>query len=323
MLKKNYMFDISFVFVFAIFLSYAASSRLFGIGPDYLAYVTIFGENTEKTEPAFMLLRRINQFFFKNNINVLFFAVAYIALILKLQFYMRYSKNHMLSIFIYCFTIFFLHEYTQIRAALATGICFLTFDDIKNRNFKKFLPKILFAILFHYSSVLMIFAYFYCGIFKRPRTYLRLLWLMFILGTIISILLRGQTLFSLIVPPDFLFLCNVGDLKSINDCNWYNMFYLLILFGNTLYYKLYNGFKNSSSKDILVYKLSILSPLLYYFCMNFGFHVLTYRFSEFFVPYFFLVIPAIVCRFKEKFFALLFVSLIVAYYCRALCRAAL
>lgn len=322
--SKYHFLDYIFYFgilvvVFALFSSF----RLFGLGPDYDGYLAIF-YGDESTEPAFRLLKIINNYLNpdEKTLKFIYFFCAFIGLFLKGIFFKRYSNNFILSILLYLSTIYFLHEYTQIRAAIGLGICFLSVEEINNRDFKKFVVRILFAMLFHYSCVIMFFVYFYCNFFKKQKTYLKILWISFFVCILLRILFHGQNLIEILGNNFFsvLFFARKMGPQTMGDFSVFNVGYLLSMILNTIYFFVYRGFKEKNF-DFRIFQLSSLSSIIFYGLYNLGFQVVVFRLSEFFIPFLFIVIPKILSRFKEKILLAPFVFIIFAYYFKTFARA--
>lgn len=325
-LKKEQIELIFFFGLIAPFFAIFSAVRFFGTGADYIGYFQIFYGN-DKTEPAFVLLKIINSFINGSNgsLTFVYFICAFAGLYLKGVFYKRYSNLFLLSIFLYAATIYFLHEYTQIRAAVSLGICYLSVDEINKRRLRKFTFRILLAMCFHYSAVIMFFVYFYCNFFKKPKRYLQLLWLSFVFCIALNKFLHGESLLIYLGSKFYsglFFLGKLGALQNMNGLSVFNICYLLILVINTIYYVLYKGFK-AKNTDFTIFCLSSLSSIMFYFLFNMGFHVVTFRFSEFFIPFLFIVIARIVSRFKEKILLTPFILAVLLYYSRTFIKAVL
>lgn len=326
-IKKRLFLDYLVYFVIITLLfAYFSSSRFFGTGADYNGYLAIF-YGDEPTEPAFRLLKIFNNFLNPNeqSLRFIYFTCAFIGLWLKGIFFKRYSNNFIFSILLYLPTIYFLHEYTQIRAAIGLGICFLSVDEINKGDFKNFVIRILFAMLFHYSAILMFPVYFYCNFFKQPKRYLQVLWLSFFVSVSLFKFLHGQSLLIFLGSKFYsklFFLEKLGALQNMDGFSVFNICYFLILLMNTIFYFLYKGFLDKNY-DFTIFQLSSLSAIMFYCFFNLGFHVVTFRFSEFFIPFIFIVIPKIISRFKENIFLMPLAGLILAYYSRTFIKAVL
>lgn len=326
-ISRKYIFDyLLYFFVLVLIFAIASSLRLFGKGVDYNGYMAIFyGE--ESTEPAFRLLKTINSFVNSGQASLCFvyFVCAFVGLYLKGKFYMRYSNSFLLSILLYLPSIYLLHEYTQIRAAIGLGICYLSVDEINKRQFKRFALRVLFAMCFHYSAVIMFPVYLYCNLFKKPKRYIQILWISFFCSVLLYKFLHGQSFLTYLGSTfysGFSFLGKLGALQNMNGFSVFNVCYLLILLLNTMYYIIYHGFLRKDN-NFTIFQLSSLSAIMFYVFFNLGFHVVTFRLSEFFIPFLFIVIPKIIAKFKEKFFLSPFVLVILLYYTRTFAKAVL
>ena len=324
--RKFFLDYLFYFFILTLFFAIASSVRLFGLGADYDGYRAIF-YGSESTEPAFRLLKIINLFINGNRgtLTFVYFVCAFAGLYLKGIFYLRYSNIFLLSILFYLFTFYFLHEYTQIRAAVGLGICYLSVDEINKQHFKRFLLRILLAMCFHYSSVLMILAYFYCNSFSKPKRYIQILWGTFTVCILMNAFLHGQSLLIYLGTSFYsglFFLGKLGALNNMNGFSPFNICYFLILILNTVYYILYHGFVQKGN-DFTIFQLSSLSTIMFYLFFNLGFEVVTFRVSEFFIPFLFIVIPKIIEKFKEKIFLIPFILLILFYYMRIFVKAVL
>lgn len=326
--KNNCADYILFFFIISLVFALISAFRVFGTGVDYKGYIDIF-YGTETTEPAFRLLKSFNFYINENSgakpLVFVYFICAFVGLYLKGIFYSRYSNNFILSVFLYICTIYFLHEYTQIRAAIGLGICYLSIDEINRHQFKRFSVRIFFAMCFHYSAILMFPVYFYCHFFKKQKRYIQILWTSFLASVLLFKLLHGQSFLIYLGATfysDLSFLGKLGALQNMNGFSVFNICYLLILVLNTVYYFIYKGFPNKNC-DFTIFQLSSLSAIMFYCFFNLGFPVVTFRFSEFFIPFVFIVIPKIVFRFKEKIFIMPVVLFICIYYARTFIKAVL
>lgn len=305
--------------LFAVF----SSARFFGRGADYNGYLAIF-YGDDSTEPAFRLLKSVNAFITggAETLAFVYFVASFVGLWLKGALYKRYSCGFLLSVFLYVSTVYFLHEYTQIRAAVALGICYLSVEEINKGRFPRFAVRILFAMCFHYSSVVMFAVYFYCHLFKKPKRYIQFLWLSFIGCIALYAFLDGESLcgyFGAAFYERFFSLGKQGHI-SVDALPVFNIGYIFISVASTIYYVTYKGFRRKNI-DFTIFQLATLSPIMYFLLSNVGFPVIAYRFSEFFIPFVFIVIPKIIRRFKERFLFAPFVLVVLVYYARVFYRA--
>jgi hypothetical protein len=299
------------VYPVIIILSLLVAGRVFGIGPDYPSYKIIFSSPDISIEPFFSFLRNINLLLFHNNIFVLYFLVSMIALILKFRFITVYSHNFFFSFVFYIFTFFFLHEYTQIRTAIAVGVFFLALDDIIHHKIGHYVFKTIIALLFHYSSILMLIVYFYCNCFKKKILFYVLFpWFIFIFDIFfIDILKIKNILFKIIsdVSQKENYLGMVGlYVRSHmghldNELNVFNKVYLSLLIICSFTYYAYNGFKEKKyEKDCFLFKILSFTVASFYLLLNLPLPVLVFRISEYFLPVVSVILPNLSIRIKER-----------------------
>jgi hypothetical protein len=153
----------TYITIAALGFSIIAGMRVFGWDRDYANYKRFyekisFGGYTSRFEPGFE--------FFANSFKVLFgstsfdyflFTIAVISLSLKFLV-LSNVKNYLILIFIYILLIYPLHEMTQIRVGLATGVMYWAFYGSTHANVST-LNKMLFIIIgisFHYSVVILV-----------------------------------------------------------------------------------------------------------------------------------------------------------------------
>ncbi len=147
----------------AILLICIAGFRGAGIDNDYSIYQLDY--NVFKTisftqlEPSFYI---ISYWIHASFNNILFLFLFYSILGVSLKFYAikKLSHQYFLCVITYFSYFFLLHEMTQIRVGVASGIMMLSIPDIYNRNIKSFTLKNALAILFHYSASVFLFFYF-------------------------------------------------------------------------------------------------------------------------------------------------------------------
>jgi len=103
-------------------------------------------------DPLYVFLAWISNLVF-SSASVFYFTLASLALWLKMFAFRRLCAAHTLPLALYMCSYFFLHEFTQIRAALSIGI-FLIALTILPYNLIKFLTLSLLASLIHVQALL-------------------------------------------------------------------------------------------------------------------------------------------------------------------------
>ncbi|MEN5233469.1 EpsG family protein [Sphingobacterium faecium] len=154
------LFSFSFIF-FAGFRPQEAST-------DYVVYVELFNDlNTDITlqnllgfaEPTFVLIGSLIK---SLGLPVvwLFIIYAIIGISFKTAAILKYSEFIIPSLLVYYSNFFLLHEMTQIRVGVASGIFLLAVQYIYQKEKWKYFGCIGLAILFHYSAVVYLPIYF-------------------------------------------------------------------------------------------------------------------------------------------------------------------
>ena len=309
------------LFTVALLLIFIAGFRPIGLDRDSPNYVSLLNipfsqANFLDKEPTFWMLVEINRVLFSSNERTFFLIFAIIGVSLKILAINRLSSMPFLSLWAYICLYFVLHEMTEIRAGVASGIFLLAIQDIVNRNLKKFIIKVLFASLFHYSAIVMLPLYF-LNLRKISIIYffLPVIGLFLAYFGLSKILLLNFTDFL----PEFLSyklriylsLLELGEHKEINI---FNFFYssLLILLYFILYYYAKNKIKFNNYD---IFYIKVLSLLLFTFYFFSPVPVLAFRISEFFGVILIIFLPNLVLYFKQKeILLLLIISYFVCYF---------
>lgn len=309
---SNFMF-----WATALILILIAGLRPIGLDRDSVEYAKMIQSpidvNLLNKEPAFWVIKYLNDIFFNGNVRTFFLIYAILGVSIKFLAIKRLSKLPWLSVGVYLSSYFILHEMTQIRAGVATGLFLLSIPDIYHRNFRKFIIKALLAISFHYSAIVMLPLYFLHSK-KLNIAYL----LLPIVGLISAYFGLSKTLLSNLanLAPNFLAykinlyltLLELGEHSEINIVNfYYSSLLLLTYFG----FFLYIGNKIKNDYDVLFLKILALSLFSFYFFSNVP--VFAFRISEFlsFVTVIFL--PNFILYFKQKELILLLVILLLLH----------
>ena len=136
-----------------------AGFRPVGIDNDSINYELYFFkydnplfENT--VEPSF---RFISGFLYKNfkDVHSIFIVYALFGVSLKLIAFRKLTQHTYLALSIYICTYYILHELTQIRIGISSGLLLLAIVEICNERRKNACGLFLIALLFHYSSIML------------------------------------------------------------------------------------------------------------------------------------------------------------------------
>jgi hypothetical protein len=142
-----------------LILFFISVLHLFGPSADSQAYADFLHGNEINNPPAEIgadLIKKVA----RGNEFIFFGIFAMLGISFKLIGILRYSKFVGLSVILYFLTYYFLHDYTQIRAGVASGIFLLSIGNLVERKTFSYFFKAMMAIVFHYSALIMLPIYF-------------------------------------------------------------------------------------------------------------------------------------------------------------------
>lgn len=236
----------------AIILILASGFKPIGIDRDSINYVKMIQSpflysDLVSREPTFNLIQFICHILFFNNVAAFFLIYALLGVGLKILAIKRSSDYPVFSFFLYVFFYYILHDFTQIRAGVASALFLLAIYDRVNSNNRQALTKIIFAVCFHYSAIITLFIFLLNNKINRFKYVL-----LPIMGGLFSLLLTHDTLetVSQYLPyfignkiNNYLTLQVNSDIYHINVFNVYYsalvFIYLsiIIFIGNKLIYR--------------------------------------------------------------------------------------
>lgn len=104
-----------------------------------------------QVEPTFKWIVLFVRYIFDTP-TYLFLIYAILGVCIKTYAFKSLSEFFFLSLIVYYSFYFLLHEMTQIRVGVASGIFLLSIKDLYNKSYPGYIIKICFAGLFHYSA---------------------------------------------------------------------------------------------------------------------------------------------------------------------------
>jgi hypothetical protein len=169
MVRRNTLLCVTMVSL-AIAFAFVSGFSLLGQSRDYLSYELFFNNlqpnnpsELIRFEPGFVLLAVISKFILMLQLPAFVFTILSLALILKARVFER-TYYPVLTMMFYLANWYPLHEYTQLRVAIATSLLFFAFDQFFSGS--KFRSGMFFilAASFHGSALFAValvgFAYF-------------------------------------------------------------------------------------------------------------------------------------------------------------------
>lgn len=201
---------------------------------DYSNYISLYNSHTRSTEveTSFILIRNISR-----NLGGFFFLVliyGLLGVITKLIAIRRLTELTFLTLVIYTSNIMILHDMTQIRAGVTSGIFLLSIPYLVNNQKSKYILCTLVATFFHFSGLLLFLPCLYW--IKPLRNSKLFYWIIIPIGYLL-----GGTIFNIDnIPIESIRLKLVmyKNLQEIGSAGLkeLNIFNPYILFRIALYY---------------------------------------------------------------------------------------
>lgn len=257
-----------------------------GVSRDYENYVSFFfqinsgGSVAVINDPGFYFIIRIVSFF-SNTYILLFIIYAFLGVYAKLFSFVRIMgiTGAFLATIIYLSNFYFLHEMTQIRIGVASGIFLIGIPFIVKRQFKKYLICILIASFFHISVILVLPLYF-----LRHDRINRVFWIGLLVINLIFFIshLSIMDIIQVFTPASLSdkvrvyksLMMEATDTTNIRFFNRFLLYLILNLF--LLYHSKFLAQK--SIYFIFLLKTSFISLSIAFFLYDF--YLFAYRFSE-------------------------------------------
>jgi EpsG family len=165
-------------FLAAMSFGIIAGLRIFGPGPDYFEYSQAYNFITpyflfgaSRFEPGYELTAWTFATQLKLPFPVFYIFLATFSLFMKFGLFIRYCRSPIYAIFAYLLIFYPIHEYTQIRAAVAIGLAYWAIHFLIERQIIIFFVVSFIAFTFH-SSIVLLPAIVLVVIFTPQRLYL-------------------------------------------------------------------------------------------------------------------------------------------------------
>ena len=320
-INANTFFQFCFLCLVSILLFLIAAFRPIGIDNDSLTYeseiLAFYRGGGDIKEPVFMVFGYISEVLFNANTRVVFILYALFSIFLKCYAIARYSKNIILSIFIYAGMFFILHDMTQIRVGLASGFFLLAIPDLIRNERKRYVFKILLACLCHFSAVILIPLI----LLSAKKINLRIVLLSPIIMLMVVLLIGDMnpiliSIFKYLPEPlstkAISYIVGVEQFGRFDDVNIFSKFTLSAFAFFILY--LYSCTKSVLTADDVIY-LKLFSIMLTLFYLFASVPVLASRTFELFAVSFVFSLPIIATKFKPTWIVNCIIFSWVCLYC--------
>ena len=294
-----------------ILLSLLAGFRPIGLDRDSLNYVGILHlrlseANIFDKEPFYWIISEFNHFVFSGHSTTFFLLFALVGVFFKLLAIFNISKSPFFSIILYIFLYFILHEMTQIRVGVASGLFLLSIKEYWNKKYLNYFLITFTACLFHYTAVLGFLLLF----LRRDRFDSFFCAAALFLSLIVGLFANAQVLqLFLVFLPDFLSVklqlyIDLYQDGSHVDINRYNFYYLSLLM--IAAFMLVYSKRVSDPFDLFLIKIFIVGLSSFYF---FSFlPVMAFRISEFYLVVLIALLANFSFVFKPRALYILFIG---------------
>ncbi|MDX8380852.1 MAG: EpsG family protein [Ghiorsea sp.] len=300
--KEDKELSIVFISIMIIVLPFIAGFRPLEHFRDTSEYLNIIHtyNNIWDAEPTVWIINQFNLLFLGGNDQIFFFIYAMLGVTIKITAIRRLSLLPILSIYIYICLYFILHEMTQIRAGVAAGIFLLALPDILNRDFKNYLFKILLAMAFHYSAIILFLLYFLDPKEINKKVFLSLPIIGLVLAFNPGLMVSFFELLALLLPGDIggkvnMYIQLIDD-DAFNKINIFNFFTLSLII--IFYFSIINLDKFKSKFDVLLMKIFSLQLFVYYAFSSIP--VFAMRLSELLGVALIITLAHVIILFEEK-----------------------
>lgn len=311
--QQNFIF-----FTIAVVLILIAGLRQTGVDNDSLTYVEVFNsvgspvsyfkdyQDNSFYEPAYYLIPSVVLTWLNLKVVWVFLTFAIIGVTIKFVAISKLTDFTFLSVLVYFSHSFMLHELTQIRAGVASGILLLCIIEIEKRNLFRFLLLMCTGILFHYSMVVFLPFYFLNSKTINKKVYMAVLFVPFILHFLKIDVINILKIFKLGVLSQKIQLYNdLLDVGVFNQINVFNTVSLIQVFLCSIFViKSDLLFKHNRYALLLVKIYCFASASLVIFS---NIPVLAIRISELLYIVQIILLPFMLYIIRPKYVAFLFV----------------
>lgn len=276
-----------------------------GVSKDYYSYLHAYDITSKigdtRLEPTFTIITIVVKNIFNNPVY-LFLIYSILGVSFKFIAIKKLSELYLLSALLYISHFFLLHEMTQIRVGIASGLFLLSIKPLYERNFRNYFFLTIIAFAFHYSALVLLPLWFLSP--KKQNVHL---YLTFILLTYLLVIF-GITIGSLIehIPLkqiQVLYNMHIYEMEQGIGDN-INIFNTLQIIRTLICLSLIYNVDLISSKNkyapilIKIYSIGLMSFLLFS-----DFPVVSFRISELLLSVEIIIIPFLLYLFKPTYLA--------------------
>nr|WP_265414206.1 EpsG family protein [Photobacterium damselae] len=297
------------IIIFSLFLSIPLIFKTTNVDTNDLSnYISIIeGNNSRDIETSFLLISDVTNLISDSDIKYSLVLMVYVlpALLIKLLIFNKESRDFNASCLIYFSSFFFIHEFVQIRTALALGFVLLAIyqDRIALR-----ILFFLLAAIFHVSSLIILPFLVYDFKFYKRKMFIFL----YATSLFVALFVKDKLQYVLGYAKEYniyngQYLLNESHIKLFPGIMYPVIFVLLSFF--ILDYTKNCNFNKNEKIILNIFFFSI--PCYWLFSFS---SVLAFRSFEFLVFFSILAIPSLFKNIKQRYFVVIIYSSILFYY---------
>lgn len=130
-----------------------------GIDRDYVGYSEMFlaldKDSTYFVEPGFVYITYFSQFFSSTPV-LMFLIFSVLGISIKTYSISKLTDYVFISLLLYFSSIYILHDLTQIRAGVASGLMLLSLIPLQAKNKSQFFTVVFIAVMFHFTALVLL-----------------------------------------------------------------------------------------------------------------------------------------------------------------------
>lgn len=257
-------------------------------------------------EPLYYLLPSFYKLFFGSGSFLgLIILLAFIGVYYNLKGVYLLTPLFSLGIIVYYANFFLLHEMTQIRAGIASGLLLYGIYLKVEKRYLHLALIILIATLLHYSAILISILFLFSATSFRPLLYLSILF-----GAVVFSFFDTSSVFQLIFGINFIVVqkMSLAMTEFGTDQNEINIFNSAILMNMALVVWLLlfsRKIIESNKYAAVLLKMQVLALVMFFSLSSVSF--IAFRMYEFFGIVSIVTIPFIFYTIKEKWVSIIVV----------------
>ncbi|MFC3190954.1 EpsG family protein [Pseudocitrobacter faecalis] len=315
MKNKSHYISI-FLFFSWIILFLFAGLRVPGFDRDSYTYIDLISRPIQDIwfqEPTFIALVVINRVLFDGYYQTFFMIYALLGVGIKIFCINKMNEGRLLGFLIYLLLYYSLHDLTQIRVGVASGLFLLSLFYLDGNKKRAFILQIG-AALFHYSAIVGL-----ATLLLSTKKLNKWCWTLFVLISVaISKFMTQDFVLKIAdVMPTFITVKVYNYINMLNengifmDFNQYNFFYLgcvlVLLLGIYL-------IKLKAANPLFIISIKVFALMLMSYYLLAPVPIMAGRISEFFGIVLIIYFPMFCSLIKPRYMMATFILMFVCVH---------